>query len=1043
MFVDFFIKRPVFAIVSALIIVLVGAVSAFTLPIAQYPDIAPPQVVVKATYTGASAEVVESAVTVPLEQEINGVEGMKYITSTSGNDGTSTITVTFNLTRDIDLAAVDVQNRIKAAEGRLPEEVQRTGVTVTKTSTQLLLAVALYSENDEYDNIYISNYADLFLKDALRRVSGVGEVRFYGERKYAMRLWLDPNRLAVRDLTAADVVRALQEQNAQVPAGQLGQPPTSGNQPYQFSVRALGRLTDPKAFGDLIVKSDADGTLVKLKDVGRTELGAEDYSILVRFNGKSAVGIGVSLRPGANALDAAREARAELERLAAQFPPGLQYAIALDTTTFVEESMHEVLKSLLEAIVLVVLIIFIFLQDWKSTLIPSITIPVSLIGTFLFTKLLGFSINTLTLFGLVLATGLVVDDAIIVVENIARFIHDKGMPPQKAASAAMQEITGAVIATSLVLAAVFVPVAFFPGTTGQLYQQFALTITFSIAVSTFNALTLSPTLSALLLRQEGERQAWFFRLTNRFLIGLQNSYQRSLRHLMQLKTVMVFFFVVSLALTYWIFRQVPTGFVPTEDQAYFVVTVQAPEGSSLDYTDNMMQQVEQELLKIPEITGVFADAGFTYTGSAANQATIYVTLKPVSERKKPEQSVNAIMTKLSEPFGKMIGATVVSYPAPAVQGVGNFGGFQFELQEQANRGFDTLAQATSTIVSRGNTAPELQNLYSSFSANNPQLIVEIERERAKALQVSLEDIFSTLQVFLGSQYVNDFDYLGRIYRVYVQADQPFRASPKDINRFYVRSQAGAMIPLSNLVEITETTAPQQISHYNLFRSTEINGSPAAGYSSGETIAAMQSLADEILPKGMSYEWSGLSSEQIEAGSQVMIIFVLGIIFVFLVLAAQYENFFNPLIILLAVPLATLGALLFQLMRGLENDIFCQIGLVMLIGMASKNSILIVEFANQLRETGLSTTKAAIEAAQTRLRPILMTSIATLLGILPLVTASGGGALSRQSLGTAVFGGMIVSTFLSLFVVPVLYVVITTLRDRMQHRPLAEHPLPDR
>jgi len=1032
MFVNFFIKRPVFAIVSALIIILVGAVSAFTLPIAQYPEVAPPQVVVKATYTGASAEVVESAVTVPLEQEINGVEGLKYITSTSGNDGSSTITVTFDFSRAIDLAAVDVQNRIKAAEGRLPEEVQKTGVTVTKTSTQLILAIALYSENGEYDNLYISNYADLFLKDVLKRVNGVGEVRFYGERKYAMRLWLDPNRLAVRDLTAADVTNALREQNAQVAAGQLGQPPTSGNQPYQFSVRALGRLTDPKEFGEMIVKSDVDGTLVKLKDVGRTELGAEDYSILVRFNGKSAVGIGVSLRPGANALDAAREARAELEQLAKQFPPGLKYAIALDTTTFVEESMHEVIKSLFEAIVLVIVIIFIFLQDWKSTLIPSITIPISLIGTFLFTKLFGFSINTLTLFGLVLATGLVVDDAIIVVENITRFIQDKGMSPRQAASAAMQEISGAVLATSLVLAAVFIPVAFFPGTTGQLYKQFALTITFSIAVSTFNALTLTPVLSAILLRRGSHRRGWFFSAINRILTGLQAGYNWSLSHLMRFKTVIVFGFVLSLALTYWIFQQVPTGFVPTEDQAYFVVTIQAPSGSSLDYTDKIMNQVEQELLKIPEITGVFADAGFTYTGSAANQATIYVTLKPVSERKKAEQSVDKIMARLSQPFANIIGATVVSYPAPAVQGVGNFGGFQFELQEQVNRGFDTLAQATSSLVKRGNTLPQLQNLYSSFSANNPQLLVKVEREKAKALQVSLEDIFSTLQVFLGSEYVNDFDFLGRIYRVYVQADQPFRSSPKDINRFYVRSQAGEMIPLNNLVEITQTTAPQQISHYNLSRSTEINGSPAAGYSSGQAIAAMQQLATELLPKGMSYEWSGLSLEQVQAGSQVIIIFGLGIVFVFLVLAAQYENFIDPLIILLAVPLALLGALLFQLIRGLENDIFCQIGLVMLIGMASKNSILIVEFANQLRETGLSIPKAAVEAAQTRLRPIVMTSLTTLLGILPLVTASGGGAASRQSLGTAVFGGMIVSTFLSLFVVPVLYVAIVSLRDRFQH-----------
>ena len=682
MFVNFFIQRPIFAIVCSLIIMLLGAISIPTLPIAQYPDIVPPQIVVTATYTGASAEVVESAVTTPLEQEINGVEGMKYISSISSNDGTSTITVTFNLERDINLAAVDVQNRITAAQGRLPDEVKVTGVKVTKSSPQIIMALALYSDEGKYDNLFVSNYADLYIKDALRRVKGVGQVTLYGERKYAMRLWLDPNRLATRELTASDVVKALQEQNVQVPAGQIGQPPTSGQQAFQISVRALGRFTNPVEFNEMVLKTGADGSLVKLKDVGRVELGAEDYTVFMRFNGNKGVGIGVYLLPGANALQVYEGLQTELEHLAEQFPPGLKYAITLDTARVVDESIHEVVKTLFEAIVIVVIVMFIFLQDWRSTVIPFITIPVSLVGTFMFTKLLGFSINTLTLFSLVLATGLVVDDAIIVVENIARFIHDKGMSPRQAAPAAMTEMAGAIIAISLVLVAVFLPVSLFPGTTGQFYKQFALTIACSMAISTFNALTLTPALAAILLRPQ-ERRGWFFGTINRFLEGLRTSYQWALVRAMRFKGIVVLLFVVSLGLTYWLFISVPVGFVPSEDQSYFVVNIQGPEGTSLDYTDQIVQQVEQELHKVPEINGIFADPGFGFTGNGPNKAVIYTTLKPLAGRTRPEQSADALIDKLSTPLGQITGATVIPFNAPAIQGIGNVGGFQFELARSA------------------------------------------------------------------------------------------------------------------------------------------------------------------------------------------------------------------------------------------------------------------------------------------------------------------------------------------------------------------------
>lgn len=1044
MVVQLFIKRPVVSTVCALIILLLGIVLIPTLPIAQYPEIAPPQVSVTANYIGASANVVESSVTNLLEREINGIEGVRYISSSSSNSGTSSINVTFAPGRDIDLATVDVQNRISGAESQLPESVQRTGVTVSKESSGFLMAIGLFSENNQYNPVFLSNYADLYLVDALRRLDGVGSVQVFGERRYAMRLWIDPERLASRGLTPQDVVQALNEQNLQIGAGRLGQTPLPSDQEYQLDLEAVSRFTAPAQFEELVLKTEADGTLVQFRDVGRVELGAQDYSTLLRFRGQDAVGLGISQLPGSNALQVARAVKTELARLADNFPPGMAYQIAFDTTTFVEASMEEVVKTLIEAIALVVLVIFLFLQDWRTTLIPAITIPTSLIGTFIFVKLFGFSINTLTLFGLTLATGMVVDDAIIVVENISRLINDRGLSPRRAAIESMRELTSAVIATSLVLMAVFIPVAFFPGTTGALYQQFALTIAFSILVSTFLALTLTPSLSALLLRQNQYPPrwiAWFFNGFNHFLDGTRQGYRRSLATLARFKAVVIGVFILALGLTGLLYLRVPASFLPEEDQGYFITLIQGPEGVSLNYTDKVLAQVEQEILQVPDVLATFAIAGFSFTGSSANNGIIFATLKPFDERTRPDQAVQAIVGQLFGKFATITEARVFPLNPPPIQGLGTFGGFSFQLQDQRGvNDLDTLLQVAGELIAQANQTPGLQRVFTTFAANTPKLSIEVNRDLAQAMQVSVSDIFSTLQTAIGSQYVNDFTLGQRNYRVYVQADQQFRANPGDISRLYVRSATGEMIPLNNLVTLTPTIGAQTINHFDLFRSIEISGSAAPGFSSGDAIARMEALADQILPPGFGYAWSGTSLEEKESGGQAAVIFGLGLVFVFLVLAAQYENYIDPLIIMLAVPLAILGALLAQSMRGLENDVYCQVGLVMLIGLASKNAILIVEFANQLRAEGLSITKAAIEASQERLRPILMTAISTLVGIFPLVVATGAGAGSRRSLGTAVFGGMLVATGLTLFMVPILYIVIVGVSDRLSRR--VPHPDPD-
>jgi HAE1 family hydrophobic/amphiphilic exporter-1 len=1037
-FVETFIRRPILASVCALVIVIAGAIAIPTLPIAQLPELAPPQVTVSAFYNGANAQTVESAVTLPLEQAINGIEGMQYMTSTSGNDGSAAITVTFDITRNLDIAAVDVQNRISQAEGRLPNEVKQVGISVTKVSSNFVLAAAAYAEHGEYDPLFISNYVDRFVVDEIKRVPGVGNVFVFGIGRYAMRLWVDPDKLAGRNITADEVVSSLREQNVQVAAGAIGSEPAPKGQSYQISVRAEGRLNDPAQFEDIILKRGTNGSLIRVRDVGRTELGAESYSTASRFNARDAIGFGVLQLPTANSLQVYRDVTAAVARLSAHFPPGLKIDVAFDTTSVVSESIREVITTLLEAIGLVVLVMFLFLQNWRTTLIPAITIPVSLIGTFAFVKLFGFSINTLTLFGITLATGLVVDDAIVVIENIERHIHERhlnrheeAVDPHEAASEAMGEVISAVIATALVLAAVFVPVAFFPGTTGRMYQQFALTIAVSMAISAFNALTLTPALAAVLLSGTDKPKGAFFRGINRLIDGTTNGMVSILRLLIRARIVVVLVFVLLLGATYWVYRTVPSGFVPDEDQGYIMVLIQAPPGASLDYTMGIVRQTEQIMTSLPDARSMFAAGGFGFTGSSPNQGIVFAELKDFKERKGEAHSAKAIVGQLFGAFSQITGAMVIPFLPPSINGLGQFGGFSYELLDQSGGPIENLEAAAQQLIAQGNQTPGLTGLFTQFTANDPQLVVNIDRSQAKSLGMSLADVTGTMQVLLGSAYVNDFDFNGRSYRVYVQADQQFRSNPADIARYQVRTSSGRMMPLSNVIAVKEGTAPKSINHFNLFRSATINGSAAPGFSSGQALQTMAQLSDRVLPQGFSYAWSGVSLEEVKAGAQSAAIFGLGLLLVYLTLAGQYESLTLPFIILLSVPLAIMGALLAQWGRGLINDVYCQIGLVMLIGLSAKNGILVVEFAEQLRARGMSIANAAVEAARIRLRPILMTSLAFILGVLPLVFATGAGQEARHSVGTTVVGGMIASTFLNLAFIPVLYVVVKSIGSKRE------------
>ena len=1064
--VEFFIRRPIFATVCALLIVLAGAVSLPSIPISLYPQLAPPQVVVTSNYVGANSQDVESAVTIILEQAINGVEGMRYMSSTSSNDGTSSITITFQTGYNLDIAAVDVQNRVATAQGRLPATVNNTGISITKANSNFVLAAGFISPDHSLSPAFISNYLDVYVADALKRVPGVGNVIIFGERKYAMRIWLDPNELAARGLTPLDVTSALQEQNVEVPAGQLGLPPSDPKQTYQMAVRVVGRLSDPHQFENIILKSNAASApvgsvastapsagsgIVLLKDVGRAELGAENYNTRLRYGDRTfsegdAVGIGIQQLSNANALDVDKRCKAVFLELQKSFPPGMQGFIAVDTTTVVHDSIVEVEKTLAEAILIVIIVIFLFLQDWRATLIPAITIPVSLIGTFAFIKLFGFSINSLTLFGITLATGLVVDDAIVVIENVQRHLEGKAVPgdeegkedcyhdPHKATATAMAEVTSAVIATSLVLISVFVPVSFFPGTTGILYKQFSLTIAFSIAISAFNALTLSPALAALFLRPEVRPTGLMGLLLNpvealiRKIISL---YAIAVAWVVSMRYAFLVLFVAGLAATVYMYNHVPTAFVPVEDQGYFLILVQTPPGASLSYTTDVADKGAAIVSADPDVYGTFSVMGFSLSGgSSPNSGIIFAPLKPVDDRTKlgKGHSAHDIVARIAPKLFGVPGGILFAVEPPAIQGIGTVGGFQFILQDGGRNTFGDIDRVAHMMVGAArDPSAGLVNLNTTFTANDPQLSVTIDRQKAEAMGVSLSQITAAMGTFMGSSYVNDFNFNNRSYRVYVQADQQFRRNATDLKQYYVRSNAGQMVPLDNLVAAAETSGPQVINHYNLFRSAEIDGSPAEGLSAGQGLENMEKLFNKLKMPGMMFEWTGLALEEVESAGKALLIFGLGLLVVYLTLSAQYESFFLPFVILLAVPMAVLGALGLVAARGISDDVYVQIGLVMLIGLSAKNSILIVEFAEQQIELhGRSIVDAAIVASELRLRPILMTSFAFILGVMPLYFASGAGALGRHSVGTAVVGGMLVSTILNLFFIPVLYVLLKTL-----------------
>jgi HAE1 family hydrophobic/amphiphilic exporter-1 len=1057
---NLFLRRPIFSAVCSLVILIAGLVSIPTLPVEQYPDIASPVVTITTAYIGASPQAVETAVTTPLEQAVNGVEGLRYMTSQS-SQGISIITCTFDNGRNLDIAAADVQNTVQSALGSLPATVRQTGIQVGKNSGSFTMALALVSHNKVYDTQFLSNYAELNVINDLKRVQGVSNVQIFGARRYAMRVWLNPVQLAGRGLAVSDVLNALSEQNVQVAAGSIGSAPESPDQPYTMSVNARGRLTTPDQFRNIIVRADPNGGFTHLGDVARIELGAEDYSSFVRFNGNdNVVGMGVIQLPTANALQVSQGVINRLNELKKSFPQGVDYQVAFDSTTFVNESMRDVILTLLVAIALVILVIFVFLQDWRTTLIPAATIPVSLIGAFFVMKLFGFTINTITLFGLTLATGLVVDDAIVVLENIARYAHEHNKLGLEGAGEALQEVRSAVVASSLVLLAVFIPVAFFPGTTGQVYKQFALTIAASITISLFTALTLAPALSALLLKDLPESTRGFFGWVNRRFHAFKDGYEQRLPSLFKRRWLVLGVFALALVLTGVLFKTTPTGFLPTEDQGYFITLLQAPEGTSLAQERKIAIKAENIIRSQPGVVAVFDVGGFSFAGSGSNRGLMFALLKPWGERSTFAESITGILYGQSGLFGKfqkqIPEAQVFAINPPAIPSIGSVGGFTFELEDRGSIGLPALMKTVYGFEGLANDpkGPTTQ-VFSQFRVDAPQLQVDVDRNKAKAIGVSLNDLFGTMQADLGSVYVNDFDYLNRSYRVYVQAEAQFRDRVSSLQNLYVRSADGGIVPISGLVVATPVKAPPTITHYNLYRSIEIDGSAAQGHGSGEAIARMEQIAKQIDPPGVGFEWSGLSLEEIQAGSLAALIFGLGIVFVYLVLSAQYESFVDPLIVILAVPAALLGALLFIKFRtlfaipgaiinfgfpnkgldwlaapfsffgnaNLAQDAYAQVGYVMLIGLASKSAILIVEFANQQLKAGATIVEAAKRAALTRLRPILMTSIAFVIAVSPLVVATGAGSGARQSLGTAIFGGMLVSTFLNLVITPVLYVVI--------------------
>ncbi|HSJ01917.1 MAG TPA: efflux RND transporter permease subunit [Verrucomicrobium sp.] len=1034
-FSEFFIKRPIFAGVLSIITLLVGAIALWILPVSEYPEVVPPTVVVTARYPGANPKTIAETVSTPLEQSINGVENSLYMFSQATTDGVMTLTVTFKLGTDPDKAQVMVQNRVSQAEPKLPEEVRRIGVTTVKSSPDMTLLVHLFSPDNRYDEIFVRNYATLQVRDVLARLPGVGQVQLFGSGDYAMRIWLDPNKVAARGLTASDVVAAIREQNVQVAAGSVGQQPNPNVTDNELLINTKGRLVTEEEFGEIVVKIGARGERVLLKDIARMELGASEYALRSLLNNKSAVAIPVFQLPGANSIavsDAVREKMLELKKT---FPEGLEYAFAYDPTVFVRHSIEAVVHTLIEAIILVVLVVILFLQTWRASIIPLAAVPVSLIGTFAIMSALGFSINALSLFGLVLAIGIVVDDAIVVVENVERNIA-LGYSPVEATKRAMTEVTGPIVATALVLSAVFVPTAFITGLSGQFYKQFAITIAISTVISAFNSLTLSPALSALLLRDHHAPKdklskamdwafGWIFRPFNRFFEWASHTYSAGVARLIRVSLIALVVYGGLLFLTASMFKKVPSGFVPAQDKQYLIAFAQLPEGATIDRTDAVIRRMTEIAMNHPGVSDAVAFPGLSINGftNSPNSGIAFTTLKSFEERKGPGMSGAEIAKQLNAEFGNIQEAFIAIFTPPPVNGLGTTGGFKFYVEDRAGLGYDELYNATQALIAKANQTPGLAGLFTSFTINNPQLDADVDRAKAKQQGVPLAGIFETMQINLGSLYVNDFNRFGRTYQVVAQADAEFRSNAEDILRLKTRNAAGEMVPLGSLVTVNETYGPDRAMRYNGFPAAEINGMPAAGFSSGQAEAIMEKLAAETLPKGMVLDWTELTYQKILAGNTGMLVFPISILLVFLVLAAQYESFKLPFAVLLIVPMALLSAMVGVWYTDGDNNIFTQIGLIVLIGLAAKNAILIVEFAVKLREEGKGIVEAALEASRLRLRPILMTSIAFIAGVFPLVIATGAGAEMRQAMGVAVFAGMIGVTFFGLFLTPIFYVVL--------------------
>ena len=1047
-FSQFFIQRPIFAAVLSLMILIAGAISLFQLPISEYPEVVPPTVVVKANFPGANPKVIGETVAAPLEQAITGVENMLYMSSQSTADGKLTLTITFALGTDLDNAQVQVQNRVTRTEPKLPEEVTRIGITVDKASPELTLLVHLTSPDKRYDMLYLSNYATLNVKDELARLNGVGDAQVWGLGEYSLRVWLDPNKTASRNLTATDVVNAIREQNRQVAAGQLGAPPSPSATSFQMSINTQGRLVTEEEFENVIIRAGANGEITRLKDIARVELGSSAYALRARLNNEPAVAMPIFQRPGSNAIDVSNQVRAKMAELKKSFPEGMDYSIVYDPTIFVRSSIEAVVHTLFEALILVVLVVILFLQTWRASIIPLVAVPVSLIGTFAVMHVFGFSLNALSLFGLVLAIGIVVDDAIVVVENVERNI-ELGLDPVSATKKAMGEVTGPIIATALVLCAVFVPAAFISGLTGQFYKQFALTIAISTVISAFNSLTLSPALAAVLLKGHDVPKdrfsrvldslfGWLFRPLNRVFDKASHGYVGTVRRVVRLSGVALVVYAGLIALTYVGFSTTPTGFVPTQDKKYLVTFAQLPDAASLDRTEDVIKRMGDIAMKEPGFDSAVAFPGLSINGftNSPNNGVVFIGLSNFEERTDKSLSAGAIAGSLNGKFAGIQEAYTAVFPPPPVMGLGTIGGFRLQIEDRGNLGYEELYKETMNIITKSRSIPELANLFTSYTVNVPQVDAAIDREKAKTHGVAVSDIFDTLQVYLGSLYANDFNRFGRTYQVNVQGEQQFRQDPEQIGQLKVRNDKGEMIPLATFVKVSDVSGPDRVMHYNGFITAEINGGPAPGYSSGQAQAAMEKLLAEELPRGMTYEWTDLTFQQILSGNTALFVFPLCVLLAFLVLAAQYESWSLPLAVILIVPMTLLSAIAGVIIAGSDNNIFTQIGLIVLVGLACKNAILIVEFAKDKQDEGLSPLDAVLEACRMRLRPILMTSFAFIMGVIPLVTSTGAGSEMRHAMGVAVFSGMLGVTFFGLLLTPVFFVLIRNFVERGKARKAA-------